>query len=364
MTENPLLVFVSFYFNKAPVVTIAVILTLSTLATAVGFFFYIIYVRVKSDFYENRKKKNFDLWSVQLFQYLSEELPDAQFDMVVKNKDLEMFIEFLFYYLENIRGGDAKKIRNIFREQGLLDRELEQLRDSSDYFRRALAAYRLGQIRADEAKKDLAEALSDENDLVSYAASTALMKMGDSKSVGKILAILLAKENLSGEMFAEILLGYGKGVVAEISESLAIYNELPRSRTKILDFLGHYRRVEVAPFLTQLLETSNSDEERIHVIKALGNLVEIGSFPALVRCLKNHNPTIRSQAAKALGNFKDETAFEALAGLLGDQDWWCRFHAATAIFKTGRSGEDYLRKLFKETEDPFTRDVIRQLVNV
>ncbi len=364
MVENSIIDVLSFYFHKTPVVTIAVLLTLVTIIISLGLFVYILLFRIKSFFNEKKRKKNYNLWSQQLFAFLDADSSSSDLKFNIRNKDIDMFIEFLFYYLENIKGEDAKKIRGIFKGMGLLDRELEFLTHSKNLWRRSLAAFRLGQVKAPEAKEALIESLSDESDLVSYTASAALMKIGDRESIGKILGILLAQEDLSGELFAEIILGYGSDVVSEVSQALSIYNELPRSRTKIIDFLGHYRRVEIAPFLISLLTTSENAEEKIHVIKALGNLIEPKSFPALVSCLKNSNPTIRSQAAKALGYFKDEAAFDELAELLSDKDWWCRYHAALAIFKTGESGKLFLKKLYKETKDPFARDVIQQLMVV
>lgn len=325
---------------------------------------YIIFFRLRIDHLEKRKNKNFDLWNEKLFPYLDNTLAITELTKLVKKRDIDTFIEFLFGYLEGIKGSDAEKIRHIFREMKLVDRERYFLLKSNKEWRRALAAYRLGQIRARETEEELIQALSDKSDLVSYAASSALMKIGERKSIAKILTILLAKETLSGELFAEIILGYGKGVVSEIAQALTIYFDLPRSRTKIIDFLGYFKRVEIAPFLIKLLETTKSDEEKIHVIKALGNLTAIDSFPALVRCLKSPNPTIKSQAAKALGSFKDESAFPVLSELLEDRDWWCRYHAATAIFKTGVAGEVYLKKLSAKTTDSFARDIIKQVVAV
>lgn len=286
----------------------------------------------------------------------------SDFTKLIKKKDTDMFIEFLFYFLENIKGDDAKRIRRIFKGLGLIERELYYLLNSKQEWRRALAAHRLGQIKTKDAKKELIQALTDKSDLVSYTAAAALMKIGDRNSIGEILAILLTKETLSGELFAEVILGYGKGVVSEISETLSIYNQLPRSRTKIIDFLDYFKRVEIAPFLIKLLETSKNDEEKIHVIKALGNLTDIESFPALVKCLNSSNSTIKSQAAKALGNFKEESAFESLSELLDDKDWWCRYHAAMAICKTGESGKNYLEKLFNKKTDPFAKDIIKQVL--
>jgi hypothetical protein len=362
MADNSLIPYFFFNFHQNPTVTIAVTMTLIIIAITVWFLIYIIFRRINFYFLEKRKKKNSDLWSENLFNYLERKIYISDFAKLIKKKETDMFIEFLFYFLENIKGDDAKRIGRLFKGLGLLERELNFLVNSKHDWRRALAAYRLGQIRTKNAKKELIQALTDKSDLVSYTAAAALMKIGDRDSIGEILAILLSKDGLSGELFAEILLGYGKGVVAELSETLSIYNQLPRSRTKIIDFLGYFKRVEIAPFLIKLLETSTNNEEKIHVIKALGNLTDIESFPALVKCLDNSNLTIKSQAAKALGNFKEESAFGPLSELLDDKDWWCRYHAALSIYKTGESGKIYLKELFEKKTDPFAKDVIKQVI--
>jgi hypothetical protein len=364
MNEHPIVTFSLFYFNKTPLVTLTVVLTLFIIIAAILLFIYIVYIRIKLTLLRKRKEKNFNFWSEKLFLYLDQQSLISGLDIKVAQRDIDMFIEFLFYYLNNIKGDDAEKVRSIFRDLNFVDREIDLLSNSSSYWKRALAAYRLGQMKAVEAKSELGQSLHDKNDLVVSAAAGALMKIGDKDSIGKVLVVLLNKENLSGELFAEILLGYGKGVAVEISESISIYNDLPKSRTKIIDFLSYYRRIEIVPFLMKLLETTTDEEEKIHVIKALGNITAIQAFPLLVRYLRSSNPTIKSQAAKSLGYFKEESAFDALSELLEDKDWWCRYHAAMAIFKTGESGREYLKSLLKKTDDPFAKDVIRQMVNV
>jgi HEAT repeat protein len=134
------------------------------------------------------------------------------------------------------------------------------------------------------------------------------------------------------------------------------------SRIKMIEYIGHTKRLEGVPVLLNILMRSKQDEEIISTIKALGNLEIEESSKQLLFCLESKHPVIRAQAAKALSVFKDARNTRPISRLLEDKDWWCRFYAASAIYQMGEAGREFLQNFLKSTRDSFAKDIIVQFL--
>lgn len=183
------------------------------------------------------------------------------------------------------------------------------------------------------------------------------------KKSKKAIRILLDDENLPDEVFEEILLKYKNPEELEhlLSQKGDKFPVL--SMSKIFEYIGYLNRLEGVPILIDLLCKSKNDEQTIRLIKALGNLGSEDALPLLVDFLKSSHPVIRAQSAKALGTLKDGTTLEPLSKLLEDEDYWCRYYAASSIFQMGEKGEEFLNNFRSHTQDPFARDMITQFLH-
>lgn len=180
----------------------------------------------------------------------------------------------------------------------------------------------------------------------------------------KAVSIILEDQDLAGELIDEIILAYKKNGSIDLEKILNKKElEFPvSSRIKMIDFIGYINRVEGIPVLIDILKKSKNNEEIISVIKALGNLEAEDSSPLLFDRLKSKHPVIRAQAAKALGVFKDERAAKPISRLLEDKDWWCRYHAASAIYQMGEAGKECLQNFLNITKDPYAKGIITQFL--
>ncbi len=183
------------------------------------------------------------------------------------------------------------------------------------------------------------------------------------KKSKKAIRILLDDENLPDQVFEEILLKYKNPEELEHMLSQKVEKFPVASMNKIFEYIGYLNRLEGVPILIDLLGKSKNDEQTIRLIKALGNLGSEEALPLLVDFLKSGHPVIRAQSAKALGTLKDETTKEPLSKLLEDEDYWCRYHAASSIFQMGEKGEEFLKNFRNHTQDPFARDMITQFLH-
>lgn len=176
------------------------------------------------------------------------------------------------------------------------------------------------------------------------------------------LTMILEDEYLAEELLDDII---------ENRESInfeKIFNKKERayplpSRIKMIKYIGHTKRLAAVPVLIDLLMNSKDAEETISVIKALGSLEAEESIPQLTSFLESEHPVIRAQTAKALGVFRDERNAKPISRLLEDKDWWCRFHAASAIHQMGEAGTKCLQNFLENTQDPFAKDIIAQFLS-
>ena len=181
----------------------------------------------------------------------------------------------------------------------------------------------------------------------------------------KAVGIIMEDEDLAEELLEEIILQYKNSPPINLEKILSKKErEYPvSSRIKMIDFIGYIKRVEGIPVLIDILMKSKDIEETISTIKALGHLEAEESMPLLLDCLESDHPVVKAQAAKALGAFKDERAAKPISRLLEDKDWWCRFHAASAIHQMGEAGKKCLQNFFKSTKDPYAKGIITQFLS-
>lgn len=427
----------SRFFEEAPIATGLILSVLVFIGLTVFLILYIIYLRIKFERYKKKKARKFAVWEQNIIPLIASEveIPSLIIE-TIKKKDYELFSEFIVPFLKDTKGDFLNRSIDVLRKVGVMEWERHQLKHSKLTWRRALAVQRLGEFRDDKNVVDLVHSLDDKEPVVSLNAAGALLKMGDNdllklvistllkneqlteelfaeillnyespvdleflltkdevkypplsriklinfiehynreegtarsinilKKSKKAIRILLEDENLSDELFAEILLKYKNPEELEILLSQKVPEYPKSSMSKIFDYIGYLNRLEGVPILIDLLKKSENDEQTIRLIKALGNLGAEEAMPLLVDFLKNGHPVIRAQAAKALGALKDETAAKPLSALLEDKDYWCRYYAASSIFNMGKKGKEFLLKFFGETRDPFAKDMITQFLD-
>jgi HEAT repeat protein len=356
---------VPFYdnFQQEPILSLLIVSVSLLIGITILLFIYVVFFRFKYQLHEEKKERKFAIWEQTLLPLIDGDMEVSEIKKAVGEKDREMFGEFLTPYLRDTKGESFLKLTTIYRSVGLVEEELHTLEHSLFSWKRALAAHRLGLVKAVEAKDALLKALLDKDDAVVLNAAAALLKMRDHNLIKEVLGILLKNQLLTEQLFAEILFASGDPNTIEILAETEIDGFPLPSRIKVIDFMGFStNKAEGVPKLIYMLKNSQNDEETIHLIKALGNMASEESMPILIDQLKSEHPVIKSQAASALGALKDERTMMPLSPLLEDPDWFCRHHAASSIYRVGEAGKRFLQGILSQTEDPYAKDIISQFL--
>jgi hypothetical protein len=213
--------------------------------------------------------------------------------------DAEAFASLLGRYAVALRGEARARITRWFEDHGTVARELSRLHDRRAW-RRAQAAFTLGDMGSATAVPALVSALRDPSRDVRAAATRSLGRLGAEEAIAPVIDAGIDRRVPRGVVTAAVLELGTPGV----------------------------------PLLVPLLE-----HERPAVrsaAAALFGLLDIGGRTGpLVELLHDPAPEVRAAAAVALERVADASAAQALLEALGDGDETVRTAAAAALGTIG-----------------------------
>jgi HEAT repeat protein len=186
-----------------------------------------------------------------------------------------------------------------FRDGGGLAAELEGIQ-SRRAWRRAAAAYALGDMACPEAVPVLTDALEDRNAEVRAAAVRSLGRLGD-PTVAQTLVESLVAQRVPRGMTGSALLQMGRDAVPELRR-----------------IAGH-----------------EDPGVRAVAVTVLGLVGDSGDEGVAVKAIGDPSPEVRAAAARALGRIGAMQADAALEAALDDPEHFVRAEAAEALGTIG-----------------------------
>ena len=181
------------------------------------------------------------------------------------------------------------------------------------------AAAVLGLIGDANASRPLQEALQSNSSTVRYWAAQALGSLGENSSKESLISAL-GDENASVRYEAGLALIDTQGAGA-------------------------------ADILTGLLLDGSGSNRRAGAARALGEMEQSSSVPALVAALQDGQALVRLEAARALGRLGNGQAAEPLVRLLSDSDDGVRSQAISSLQAIGEPAENPLVSALKGAEN-------------
>lgn len=364
----------SRFFEEDPIATGLILSVVIFIGVTVFLILYVIYLRFQNERYKKKRVRKFAIWEQNILPLIASEIEVPSLIIkTIKKRDYELFGEFIAPYVRDTKGEFSKRLIDVLREVGVMEWERYQLKHSKFTWRRALAVQRLGEFRDEKNVVDLVHFLNDKEPVVSLNAAGALLKMGDNDLLKLAIGTLLKNEQLTEELFAEILLNYESPIDLEFLLNKEEVKYPPLSRIKLINFIEHYNREEGTvrsinilkkskKAIRILLEDENLSEELFaeillkyknpdelenllsqkvpeyprpsmsKIFDYIGYLNRLEGVPILIDLLKkseNDEQTIR--LIKALGNLGAEEAMPLLADFLSSEHPVIRAQAAKAL---------------------------------
>jgi HEAT repeat protein len=202
-------------------------------------------------------------------------------------------------YSRKVSGETTERIAAYFRDGGGLAAELAGMQ-SRRAWRRAAAAYALGDMACPEAVPVLTAALEDRNDEVRAAAVRSLGRLGD-PTVAQTLAESLVAHRVPRGMAGSALLQMGRDAVPELRR-----------------IAGH-----------------EDPGVRAVAVTVLGLVGDSGDEDVAVKAIRDPAAEVRAAAAQALGRIGAMEADAALEAALDDPEHFVRAEAAEALSAIG-----------------------------
>lgn len=214
---------------------------------------------------------------------------------VLPTGDQAVLAEVLGRYSRQLTGGDRTRVAEYFRGSDALAQSLRQL-SSRRAWRRAAAAYRLGDMGCEEVAPPLFAALDDGNRTVRAAAA---------RSLGRLKIVDAAKPLVEALVSGRVPNGVAGEALVELGPA-------------------------AVPELRAIAEHPNH-QLRATAITLLGLVGDSADSPLVVRCLGDPSAEVRAAAAETLARIGGPPAEAALRSTLDDRIAFVRAGAAGAL---------------------------------
>lgn len=240
-------------------------------------------------------------------------------------RDAHVLARLIGRYRRRIVGASADRITAFFEQRGLIDRELRALRRRRAW-RRATAAFTLGNMGAARAAPALIDTLQDRNRSVRVAAAQSLGRLASVAAVEPIV-LAFAARRIPKLIAGQALLSIGPPSLPALSRLAS--DPDPEARAFAIELIGLVGDASHADYVVSHLR-DGSAEVRAKAARALGRLGAEPAAAELVEALEDRIVFVRAVAARALGVVGDERAVPALVEVARRDDFAAAQAAAWA----------------------------------
>lgn len=260
---------------------------------------------------------------------------------VLSRRDGAVFVALLLPFSARLTGASRERITKWLEQQGHVRDEIGRLSDRR-FWRRATAAYVLGDMGSISATPALIRALRDTRGEVRSAAARSLGQLAAPEGIQSLVAALVARRVPRG-VVAQALLTLGPAAVPHLLPLLGRPQaEVRASAAELIGLLGDAGEAER---LVDLL-TDPSEAVRERAAVALGRLGASAAFDDLERALADGAPPVRAAVAEALGMIGDARAFARLLDV-----------ARTDVFEPAEAAARALARLSPNRLEEAARDL-------
>jgi hypothetical protein len=245
---------------------------------------------------------------------------------VLSPDELAMLAEVIGRYSRQVTGEARARIGGYFAGTEAFSGELRALRDRRAW-RRATAAYRLGDMACREAGPMLVNALEDRDSDVRASAARSLGRLGYEEAAASLLLVLV-RESVPRAIAFRAVLDLGTSALPELRQLAQA--EDPRLRAAAVELVGWLGDAADVDLLVEQIDDPSA-EVRAKSAAALGRLAETDGTAALTRALDDRIYFVRLQAARALGQVGEQGAVERLLRQAREDKFEAARAAAAAV---------------------------------
>lgn len=299
----------------------------------------------------------------KLIQFITikETLPSRLFHQKVKWKR-DVILDILYDLSSALKSEEERaKIYEICREIGI-DKELEEkIRNSNQWWIVAESIQNVGRLRLIEFVPLVESNLTHSHFEISTSSARVLIELEQSDTV--IQYIVLNEHSLSmGKVSRLIAILLANSDKCNHDYLLLHFQQTsPIVKKMFLQLFAKHQVFQALPLLESLLDSEDS-EIRIAALKAIGDLRITLDEDKIILFCKSPIWEERMVAAMVVQSCSLRQAIPHLVQLLSDSQWWVRLRAAETLYSFGKEGINELKWCIENTNDPFTRDMARKVL--
>jgi HEAT repeat protein len=239
--------------------------------------------------------------------------PPSQLDA----RQREALADLLGRYAKALRGPTHDRIVDYFDREGTGARAVAVMTGARAGWRRATAAFRLGDIGPASAATALIAALKDPDRDVRIAAARSLGRLRAPEAAAELLTAA-ADRRVPPALVRWALLQIGPAALPRLLP--LVTDDSERARTGVVQLVGLLGGPGEAALVRERL-TDDSSMVRAQAARALGRIGGRRDLPALRRASWDRVPAVRAAAAEALGQLRDHESLPTLALRAGNDQF-------------------------------------------
>lgn len=272
-------------------------------------------------------------------------------------RDRQAVLMIWLHFTESIRGEARSRLRQLAIDIKL-ERTALKLLVRANLRLRLMAIVALGRLNAADAWNDLARFVTDRNPMLSLLAARSLLQLDAARALPLLLGELVRREDWPLGRVADALREIKAEVLAPpLLEALR--RVTPANAPRLLKLLEVVQVGDTWPLLAPLLEETQAAEVLTAALKACRDPRALGRARALTR---HDQWIVRAQAAATLGQLGTSEDSSRLTAMLGDAEWWVRYHAGQALAALPFMSRRALEDLRAGLEDRFAADILAQVL--
>jgi len=294
---------------------------------------------------ENYKTHKSEELGELIIRYISGEFPIFKIESELKNRlDFIILLELVNELEHSLDGTEEKKLQQLMNIKSIRLHFEERFLSAEPLLQAKACLYfaKKADIITDKIPR-LIELSSNNDPILSYAASSALMVHGNMNDKAAAIKNILKNNRISPMALSDILVQFTRyGTDYHEEETLLLMklvedDQLPPERVATLvRVLNELEYLQSADFLWEFYLKTEHENTHPDLLEVLINVLTKFGREEILKDVHTHfviskHPNIRHAAAQSMGFFRMDSSLPFLKWLLNDPDFMVSFEAARSI---------------------------------
>lgn len=347
------------WLPQDPLLLLAFQIGLGVIACSMLMLVAVIVLRLRLVYRQRRERRYTAMWQPLLAECVYQvpaELPRLPRAMRYH------FLKLWNYHHESLVGSARDNLEKMAAILNLDDIARELLA-SGNRRERLIAILTLGHLGDRTQWHKLRALVADPSPILSQAAASALLAIDAAATLAWLVTVMAAREDWPLSRVVSMLreAGPNRTTLPLISavQAAARIEGGSQQVVRLLRMMETAHTERVAPVVGQIVRESDNPE----VIAAGLRLMQDPRDLDAVRGYAKHEAWfVRVSAVRTLGKIGEKRDCSMLIELLGDRNWWVRYHAARSLLELPFSAVEDLEKIRDSHPDRYAADMLSQVI--